>query len=174
MNIEIVATISSDGSKWKPVWLLDTEPGHDKAQSTNDYREHAKLESDDGTIPMIIIIGNGVSDLSAVREADVLLARCGLRLEEYCRTSPSPTFSARPSRLRRSMRKRPKDKVYHRTSTPAPTSGEEYQARIQSQSSLLLLPETRRCLFGRISSHNSRLLWIVQLSLSRWHDCLSY
>ncbi|KAF2809058.1 2,3-diketo-5-methylthio-1-phosphopentane phosphatase [Mytilinidion resinicola] len=86
-NIEIVAndaTISSDGSQWKPVWLHDTELGHDKAQSINDYRAGAKLESDDGTIPMIVFIGDGVSDLPAAREADVLFARRGLRLEEYC------------------------------------------------------------------------------------------
>ncbi|OCK79384.1 2,3-diketo-5-methylthio-1-phosphopentane phosphatase [Lepidopterella palustris CBS 459.81] len=86
-NIEIVAndaTISSDGSEWKPVWLHDTELGHDKAQSINDYREGAKFESDDGTIPMIVFIGDGVSDLPAAREADVLFARRGLRLEEYC------------------------------------------------------------------------------------------
>ncbi|KAF2489656.1 2,3-diketo-5-methylthio-1-phosphopentane phosphatase [Lophium mytilinum] len=86
-NIEIVAndaTISSDGSQWKPVWLHDTELGHDKAQSINDYRTGAKLESDDGTIPMIVFIGDGVSDLPAAREADVLFARRGLRLEEYC------------------------------------------------------------------------------------------
>ena len=62
-NIEIVAndaTISSDGSKWKPVWLRDTEPGHDKAEFINGYREHAKLESNDGTIPMIDFISDGV------------------------------------------------------------------------------------------------------------------
>ena len=86
-NIEIVAndaTISSDGSEWKPVWLHDTELGHDKAQSINDYREHAKLESGDGTIPMIVFIGDGVSDLPAAREASVLFARYGLNLGGYC------------------------------------------------------------------------------------------
>lgn len=39
-SIEIVAnnaTISSDGSEWKPVWLHDTELGHDKAGSINGY-----------------------------------------------------------------------------------------------------------------------------------------
>lgn len=33
---------------------------------------------------MIIFIGDGVSDLPAARECDVLFARRGLRLEEYC------------------------------------------------------------------------------------------
>jgi 2,3-diketo-5-methylthio-1-phosphopentane phosphatase len=85
-NIEIVANdaeITEDG-KWSAVWRHDTDLGHDKAQSINEYREDAKLESDNGTIPMIIFIGDGVSDLPAAREADVLFARRGLRLEEYC------------------------------------------------------------------------------------------
>ncbi|TKA65397.1 hypothetical protein B0A49_10157 [Cryomyces minteri] len=86
-HIDIVANeadISTDGSSWKPVWRHDTELGHDKALSTNEYKESAKLESDDGTIPMIVFIGDGVSDLPAAREADVLFARRGLRLKEYC------------------------------------------------------------------------------------------
>jgi len=84
---EIVANdamISADGHNWKPVWKHDNELGHDKALSINEYRDHAKLESDDGTIPLIVFIGDGVSDLPAAREADVLFARKGLRLEEYC------------------------------------------------------------------------------------------
>lgn len=86
-HIEIVANdadISADGSHWKAVWRHDNDLGHDKAQSITEYREEAKMQSDNGTIPMIIFIGDGVSDLPAAREADVLFARRGLRLEEYC------------------------------------------------------------------------------------------
>jgi hypothetical protein len=86
-HIDIVAndaTISKDGSSWKPEWLHDTELGHDKAKSINDWRDTARLESTDGSIPMIVFIGDGVSDLPAAREADMLFARRGLRLEEYC------------------------------------------------------------------------------------------
>ncbi|RDW71529.1 hypothetical protein BP6252_08092 [Coleophoma cylindrospora] len=86
-HIEIVANdadITEDGSVWKPVWRHDTELGHDKALSINEYRDAAKIESEDGTIPLIVFIGDGVSDLPAAREADVLFARRGLRLEEYC------------------------------------------------------------------------------------------
>ncbi|TKX20594.1 Pdp3-interacting factor 1-like protein [Elsinoe australis] len=86
-NIEIVAndaTISEDGSSWKVVWRHDTALGHDKALSINEYKDTARLASEDGTIPMIVFIGDGVSDLPAAREADVLFARRGLALEEYC------------------------------------------------------------------------------------------
>lgn len=49
-------------------------------------------------MPLIVFIGDGVSDLAAAREADVLFARRGLRLEEYCREHnisyiPFDTFS---------------------------------------------------------------------------------
>jgi len=86
-HIEIVANdakIAEDGSKWEAVWRHDTDLGHDKAQSINEYRAVAELQSDNGTIPMIVFIGDGVSDLPAAREADILFARRGLRLEEYC------------------------------------------------------------------------------------------
>ncbi|QSZ33093.1 hypothetical protein DSL72_002678 [Monilinia vaccinii-corymbosi] len=86
-RIHIVANeaeISEDGSAWKPIWKDDTEMGHDKAISITEARELAELECEDGTIPLIVFIGDGVSDLPAAREADVLFARRGLRLEEYC------------------------------------------------------------------------------------------
>ncbi|KAL1297233.1 hypothetical protein AAFC00_004796 [Neodothiora populina] len=86
-NIDIVANdaeISEDGSQWKPVWRHDNDLGHDKSLSIAEYKESAQLESEDGTIPMIIFIGDGVSDLPAARHSDVLFARRGLRLEEYC------------------------------------------------------------------------------------------
>ena len=86
-HIEIVANdakVTDDGSKWEAVWRHECELGHDKARSINEYKSAAQLESDNGTIPMIVFIGDGVSDLPAAREADVLFARRGLRLEEYC------------------------------------------------------------------------------------------
>jgi 2,3-diketo-5-methylthio-1-phosphopentane phosphatase len=86
-HIKIVANdaqIKDDGSEWKPVWRHDTELGHDKALSITEAREEAELTCEDGTIPLIIFIGDGVSDLPAARQADVLFARKGLRLEEYC------------------------------------------------------------------------------------------
>ncbi|KAI4863079.1 HAD-like domain-containing protein [Hypoxylon rubiginosum] len=86
-HIDIVANdanISADGSEWKPIWRHDTELGHDKALSVQEARKEAELACDDGSIPLIVFIGDGVSDLPAAREADVLFARRGLRLEEYC------------------------------------------------------------------------------------------
>lgn len=84
-RIEIVANEAEIvGENWKPIWRHDTELGHDKALSIAEAREEAKLQCEDGTIPLIVFIGDGVSDLPAARQADVLFARRGLRLEEYC------------------------------------------------------------------------------------------
>lgn len=86
-HIEIIANdadIKADGSAWKPIWRHDNELGHDKALSVNEARQEAELLCEDGTVPLIVFIGDGVSDLPAAREADVLFARRGLRLEEYC------------------------------------------------------------------------------------------
>ncbi|TPX18430.1 uncharacterized protein E0L32_011671 [Thyridium curvatum] len=87
-HIDIVANgadIAADGSAWRPVWLHGgSELGHDKAQSVAEARRAAELACEDGTVPLIVFIGDGVSDLPAARQADVLFARRGLRLEEYC------------------------------------------------------------------------------------------
>jgi len=79
------AEIDAEGHSWKPVWRHDNALGHDKSLSINEYKQAAKIESEDGTIPMIIFIGDGVSDLPAARESDVLFARRGLALEDYCK-----------------------------------------------------------------------------------------
>ncbi|RKF82320.1 Pdp3-interacting factor 1 [Golovinomyces cichoracearum] len=86
-TIDIVANeaiIPDEGMGWKPLWRHSTVLGHDKALSIQEARNNAKLECEDDTIPLIIFIGDGVSDLPAAREADVLFARRNLRLEEYC------------------------------------------------------------------------------------------
>lgn len=86
-HIDIVANeaeITEDGSAWKPIWLHDTALGHDKALSIAEARKDAQMTCEDGTIPLIVFIGDGVSDLPAARHSDVLFARRGLRLEEYC------------------------------------------------------------------------------------------
>src|SRR5579862_6012345 len=70
-HIDIVANdaeISEDGSEWKVVWKDDTALGHDKAASIQEARAQATEDSDDEQPPLIIFIGDGVSDLPAARE----------------------------------------------------------------------------------------------------------
>lgn len=92
-HIDIIANdakISADGSAWTPIWRHDTPLGHDKAASIQEYRTIASSESEDGSCPLVVFVGDGVSDLAAAREADVLFARRGLRLEEYCQENKIP------------------------------------------------------------------------------------
>ncbi|KAK9357821.1 HAD-like domain-containing protein [Lipomyces starkeyi] len=79
------AEISADGSEWKPIWRHDSQLGHDKSLSVKECRAHLRKQLPGNRNPLIIFVGDGVSDLPAAREADVLFARAGLRLEEYCK-----------------------------------------------------------------------------------------
>ncbi|KAK9459878.1 2,3-diketo-5-methylthio-1-phosphopentane phosphatase [Lipomyces oligophaga] len=78
------AHINHDGSSWKVLWRHDTSLGHDKSLTIKECRALYRKSLPANTNPLIIFIGDGVSDLPAAREADVLFARSGLRLEEYC------------------------------------------------------------------------------------------
>ncbi|KAK9477698.1 2,3-diketo-5-methylthio-1-phosphopentane phosphatase [Lipomyces japonicus] len=78
------AEISPDGTKWIPIWRHDNELGHDKSVSIKECRAQLRKQLPQNKSPLIIFVGDGVSDLPAAREADVLFARHGLRLEEYC------------------------------------------------------------------------------------------
>ncbi|KAJ5097185.1 Pdp3-interacting factor 1 [Penicillium angulare] len=85
-SIDIVAndaTFKADGT-WKPIWRHDVDAGHDKALSVNEARSQAQSECLPDEMPLIVFIGDGISDLAAAGEADVLFARRGLRLEQHC------------------------------------------------------------------------------------------
>lgn len=72
--------ISPDGKVWKPLWIHDSPLGHDKARSVQDWKAGVKEEP----MPKIVFIGDGVSDLAAASQADILFARKGLALEDFC------------------------------------------------------------------------------------------
>jgi 2,3-diketo-5-methylthio-1-phosphopentane phosphatase len=78
------AVISDNGNEWKVVWKDNTALGHDKAASIQEAKERACQESHYDQPPLVIFIGDGISDLAAARECDVLFARRGLRLEQHC------------------------------------------------------------------------------------------
>lgn len=79
------AHISEDGSVWTPKWRHDCELGHDKALSIKEFKDSHKSQT-----PLVVFIGDGVSDLAAASQADVLFARKGLKLEQYCQKNKIP------------------------------------------------------------------------------------
>ncbi|KAI9591434.1 HAD-like domain-containing protein [Syncephalis fuscata] len=73
------AVISKDG--WQFSFRDKSDHGHDKAIAIQDARKAAHARNE----PFYaIFLGDGISDLSAALEADLLLARRGRDLETYC------------------------------------------------------------------------------------------
>jgi hypothetical protein len=134
-------------------------------------------------MPLIIFIGDGVSDLAAAREADVLFARKGLRLEEYCIENKIPyigfdSFSdikrdvesimkedqQKTGGVGKPARFNPRANMWRRISSKQAVglcSAIAHQAHAncsRSQNSLLLLPqERRRCFCGPKAFRNTNL-----------------
>ncbi|KAI1316761.1 hypothetical protein EDD11_009499 [Mortierella claussenii] len=91
--------------KWLVSYRDETPHSHDKSvcikESKDQFKkamveEQKKREQAGETEPekqeehVIVFCGDGISDLSAAREADVLFARKGRNLEKYCRTHKIP------------------------------------------------------------------------------------
>ncbi|KAJ3171360.1 hypothetical protein HDU87_008387 [Geranomyces variabilis] len=90
-GIEIVEAQPEDGKptapRWVCEWLDDTPHGHDKSMSIEkSLAAHANSSSSDASQrPLVVFIGDGVSDISAARHADVVLAKRGKDLESWCK-----------------------------------------------------------------------------------------
>ncbi|RKP09567.1 phosphoric monoester hydrolase [Thamnocephalis sphaerospora] len=81
-GIEVLANEADYNPAGWTCTFHDASPhGHDKAVSIRRAREAAKANSQ----PFLaIFLGDGISDLSAAMEADILFARRGRDLETYC------------------------------------------------------------------------------------------
>ncbi|KAK5047002.1 hypothetical protein LTR84_006944 [Exophiala bonariae] len=81
---------------WTIKFLHDSGFGHDKSLTIRPYADAiAKMERNDER-PTLLYAGDGVSDLSAARETDLLFAREGQDLVTYCEKAgiPFTTFSS--------------------------------------------------------------------------------
>lgn len=86
-KIDIISNeveIDSD-DKWRIVYRDDSSFGHDKSKSINAYKAkfEASLKAGDDK-PVYFYCGDGVSDLSAAKECDLLFAKRGKDLVRYC------------------------------------------------------------------------------------------
>ncbi|SAL99144.1 hypothetical protein [Absidia glauca] len=74
--------VSNDGKvddrNWNIIWRDDSEYGNDKSRTLQKAREAASPDT------IFVFCGDGVSDISAARHADVLFARKDRDLETYC------------------------------------------------------------------------------------------
>ncbi|KAF2218638.1 HAD-like domain-containing protein [Elsinoe ampelina] len=71
-------SINEEGG-WELVWHDDSDFGHDKSLTIRPYRNLPEKER-----PTLFYAGDGVSDLSAAKETDLLFAKKGHDLIDYC------------------------------------------------------------------------------------------
>lgn len=92
-NIEIVSNevvIEEKSSKWDIVYKDPESPfGHDKSNSIKEYLKLHDYTTKD-TTPTLFYCGDGVSDLSAAKETDLLFAKHGKDLITYCKRENIP------------------------------------------------------------------------------------
>ncbi|ODV91423.1 hypothetical protein CANCADRAFT_148254 [Tortispora caseinolytica NRRL Y-17796] len=85
-NIEIVSNdvkyLDPEGKKWEIVFHDDSHFGHDKSLCIKPYQV-------DGH-PPLFYCGDGVSDLSAAKETDLLFAKAGRDLITWCEREHIP------------------------------------------------------------------------------------
>ncbi|KAH7045768.1 HAD-like domain-containing protein [Linnemannia elongata] len=75
------------GRQWKVTYYDDSPHSHDKAVCIQEAGETALQKQEEH---VVVFCGDGISDLSAAREADVLFARNGRDLEKYCKMHKIP------------------------------------------------------------------------------------
>ncbi|KAG0165329.1 hypothetical protein DFQ28_008946 [Apophysomyces sp. BC1034] len=78
-DIDIIANNGEVHDRtWKIIWRDDSQYGNDKSRTLKQAREAATPDT------IFVFCGDGVSDISAARHADVLFARKDRDLETYC------------------------------------------------------------------------------------------
>ncbi|KXS19930.1 hypothetical protein M427DRAFT_28797 [Gonapodya prolifera JEL478] len=88
-------TIISNGvevldRKWTIHFHDDSPFGHDKSLAIRSVKRQYSSSSE---VPIFVFIGDGVSDISAAREADILFAKKGKDLEKWCQTNEVPHYT---------------------------------------------------------------------------------
>jgi len=68
-----------DEDGWTIEYRDDTDFGHDKSRAIKPWKDQAKQDR-----PIIFFAGDGTSDISAAKQADVLFAKKGKMLIEHC------------------------------------------------------------------------------------------
>jgi len=74
---------------WGFAFRDETDFGHDKSKTIRPYAKHFEGKAP-GERPVMLYAGDGVSDLSAARETDLLFAKKGRDLVTYCEKENVP------------------------------------------------------------------------------------
>ncbi|CCF59727.1 hypothetical protein KAFR_0H03170 [Kazachstania africana CBS 2517] len=92
-NLEIVANdVELDANNKMTVTYRDETPfGHDKSKSIDNFKAHYEAQLPEGAEkPTYFYCGDGISDLSAAKECDLLFAKRGKDLVTYCKRQNVP------------------------------------------------------------------------------------
>ncbi|KAI1123701.1 HAD-like domain-containing protein [Nemania abortiva] len=73
-----------EGGGWKVQFHDDSDYGNDKSSAIRPYAKHRE-ELPEDLRPILLYAGDGVSDMSAARETDLLFAKEGQDLIRYCK-----------------------------------------------------------------------------------------
>ncbi|TPX70160.1 hypothetical protein SpCBS45565_g01946 [Spizellomyces sp. 'palustris'] len=76
---DVLITRTGDTSKWEIVYRDESPHGHDKSLAIKAAKEQYASNP-----PLIVFVGDGVSDISAARVADIVFAKKGKDLEKWC------------------------------------------------------------------------------------------
>ncbi|KNC97684.1 2,3-diketo-5-methylthio-1-phosphopentane phosphatase [Spizellomyces punctatus DAOM BR117] len=76
---DVIISRTGDTSKWEIVYRDESSHGHDKSLAIKAAKEQYTSNP-----PLIVFAGDGVSDISAAREADIVFAKKGKDLEKWC------------------------------------------------------------------------------------------
>lgn len=89
-NIEILSNDLkiNDDNTWDIIFKDDSCFGHDKSQSIRQYLADNNYNS--SNVPLMFYSGDGVSDISAAKETNLLLAKHGKDLIIYCKRDGIP------------------------------------------------------------------------------------
>lgn len=74
---------TNDDKTWEIIFRDESPFGHDKSRAIRPYAEQPDR-------PILLYAGDGVSDLSAARETDLLFAKAGKDLIRYCEDEKIP------------------------------------------------------------------------------------
>ncbi|KAK0658065.1 HAD-like domain-containing protein [Cercophora newfieldiana] len=84
-------SIDQDGGAWRVVYRDESEYGHDKGSAIMPYAKHFEgMKGTGGSRSILLFAGDGVSDLSALEQTDLLFAKRGGDLVDYCRRKQAP------------------------------------------------------------------------------------
>ncbi|GMM53354.1 putative phosphoric monoester hydrolase [Starmerella bacillaris] len=79
-SIKIVSNnvkLEDEGNSWEIVYHDDSDFGHDKSSTIKKYLKPGR--------PILLYAGDGISDVSAAKETDLLFAKKGQDLITYCK-----------------------------------------------------------------------------------------